>query len=213
MVAATYVRDIDASRDFYELLGFAEQSTGRAATSAWSTLRHGDCRLLLASTEPPLEIPALPLLFYFFFDDLSAVVEALRAADVDLEHTGHPPHALGGELKLLDPDGNTVLIGQQQASLSQEQHGQEDTSAQFSLLKEAADLVAARGGRTARCRVRNHGGAVCRREAEVKLADSAGDGAWACLDHAHEILLTVPDAFIASPGEQGIADFLARRGR
>jgi predicted lactoylglutathione lyase len=36
MVAATYVRDIDTSRAFYELLGFHEQSAGKAATSAWS---------------------------------------------------------------------------------------------------------------------------------------------------------------------------------
>jgi hypothetical protein len=31
MVAATYVRDIDTSRAFYELLGFHEQSAGKAA--------------------------------------------------------------------------------------------------------------------------------------------------------------------------------------
>jgi catechol 2,3-dioxygenase-like lactoylglutathione lyase family enzyme len=30
MVAVTYVRDIDTSRAFYELLGFREQSAGRA---------------------------------------------------------------------------------------------------------------------------------------------------------------------------------------
>jgi predicted lactoylglutathione lyase len=34
MVAATYVRDVEASRAFYELLGFREQSADRAATSA-----------------------------------------------------------------------------------------------------------------------------------------------------------------------------------
>jgi catechol 2,3-dioxygenase-like lactoylglutathione lyase family enzyme len=38
MVAATYVRDIDTSRAFYELLGFHERSAGKAAASAWSAL-------------------------------------------------------------------------------------------------------------------------------------------------------------------------------
>jgi hypothetical protein len=44
----------------------------------------------------------------------------------------------------------------------------------------------------------------------VKLADSGGDVAWACLAHAEEILITVPAAFIASRGEPGIVAFLSR---
>jgi hypothetical protein len=45
----------------------------------------------------------------------------------------------------------------------------------------------------------------------VKLADAAGDTAWACLAHADEILVTVPGSFIASRDERGIAWFLSRR--
>jgi hypothetical protein len=45
----------------------------------------------------------------------------------------------------------------------------------------------------------------------VKLADAAGDTAWACLAHADEILVTVPGAFVASQNERGIAWFLSRR--
>ena len=69
MVATTYVRDIETSRAFYELLGFREQSAGKAATSAWSALRHDGLSVLLASTEPALDIPRLPLLFYFYYND------------------------------------------------------------------------------------------------------------------------------------------------
>src|ERR1022692_1981345 len=60
MVGATYVRDIDTSRAFYELLGFHQQSAGKAATSAWSALHHNGPSVLLASTQPPLGIPRLP---------------------------------------------------------------------------------------------------------------------------------------------------------
>jgi hypothetical protein len=67
MVAATYVRDIGTSRAFYELLGFREQSAGSAATSAWSSLHHDELSVLLTSTTPPLDIPQLPLLLYFFY--------------------------------------------------------------------------------------------------------------------------------------------------
>ena len=81
MVAVTYVRDIDSSRAFYELLGFREHSAGRAATSAWSYLRQDGLSVLLASTRPPLEIPPLPLSFYFFCDDLDAIVAGLGYGD------------------------------------------------------------------------------------------------------------------------------------
>jgi catechol 2,3-dioxygenase-like lactoylglutathione lyase family enzyme len=211
MVAATYVRDIDTSRAFYELLGFREHYAGRAATSAWSSLRNDRHRVLLASTRPPLDMPPLPLLFYFFFDDLETVVGVLDAAGVQTLRVGHPMHARGGEVKVLDPDGNTVLLGQPERSAAQPPPADDDSSAQFSLLKEAVALVQARGGTTATCQVRDHRRTECPRKAEVKLADSRGDTVWACLGHADEILVTVPGAFLASQESPGIAEFLRSR--
>jgi catechol 2,3-dioxygenase-like lactoylglutathione lyase family enzyme len=211
MVAVTYVRDIDTSRAFYELLGFHEHSSGRADTSAWLALHRDGHYVLLASTRPPLDIPRLPLLFYFFFDDVDAVAGVLGAARVEVAHMGHPPHALGGEVKVLDPDGNTVLLGQRERSASQPPAADDDASPRFSLLKEAAALVEARSGTTVMCQVSDASAAPCGRRAEVKLADAAGDTVWACLAHADEILVTVPGSFIASQDEPGIAWFLSRR--
>jgi catechol 2,3-dioxygenase-like lactoylglutathione lyase family enzyme len=210
MVAATYVRNIDTSRAFYELLGFHEQSAGRADTSAWSALHQDGHHVLLASTRPPLDIPRLPLLFYFFFEDLGAIVDALKAAGLDVAHVGYPPHALGGEVKVTDPDGNTVLLGQPARSASQPT-AEAETSPRFSLLKEAAAMVRASGGTTAVCQVGDLGGMPCQRQADVKLADSGGHAAWACAAHADEILMMVPGAFIAGQDDQGIAGFLSRR--
>jgi predicted enzyme related to lactoylglutathione lyase len=214
MIAVTYVRDIDSARAFYELLGFREQSAGRAETSAWSALHQGDLSVLLAYTRPPLEIAPLPLMFYFFCHDLDAIVAGLGTAGVEVTRTGHPPHATGGEVKVLDPDGNTILIGQQERSASPEgTEGTEEAEAtvRFSLLKEAAAAVSAQGGATVGCQVPASGGTPCPDKAEVKLADSGGDVAWACLAHAEEILITVPAAFIASRGEPGLANFLSHR--
>jgi len=211
MVAVAYVRDIDTSRAFYELLGFREQRSGKADTSAWLALYQGAQTVLLTSTRPPLAVPRLPLLFYFYFDDLDAVAGRLEAAGVAVSHMGHPPHALGGEVKLTDPDGNTVLLGQRERSPSQPPAADDEASPHFSLLKEAAALVEARGGTTATCQVNDTHAAPCEKKAEVKLADSAGDTAWACLAHADEILVTVPGAFIASQDGQGLAAFLSGR--
>jgi hypothetical protein len=113
-------------------------------------------------------------------------------------------------VKVLDPDGNTVLLGQQERSESQPP-ADDETSPRFSLLKEAAALVEAGGGTTATCQVGHPRGTPCLNKADVKLADSGADSVWACLAHADEILVSVPGAFIASQGDQGIAGFLSRR--
>jgi catechol 2,3-dioxygenase-like lactoylglutathione lyase family enzyme len=212
MVAVTYVKDIDVSQAFYGLLGFQEHSRGQAATSAWSSLRHGDHQLLLASTKPQLTIPSLPLLFYFFFEDVAEVVSNLKAADVAVDHMGFPAHAPGGELRLADPDGNTVLIGQRERSVSLPPLREEETKSRFSLLREAAAVVAASGGPRGRCQVSDPRGRPCVKATEVKLADPGGNTVWACLDHADEILVTVRGAFIAMADETGLPDFLAHRG-
>src|ERR1700746_561391 len=114
VIGAAYVQDIEASRAFYGLLGFREHSSGKAEISAWSVMQHEGVSVLLASAGPALDIPALPLLFYFFCDDIETVAGVLEEAGVPVVRTGHPPHALGGEVKVLDPDGNTVLLGQRE---------------------------------------------------------------------------------------------------
>ena len=208
MVAAAYVKDIDASRAFYGLLGFREHSSGKAEISAWSVMQHEGVSVLLASAGPALDIPALPLLFYFFCEDIEAVIGVLEDTGVPVVRTGHPPHALGGEVKVLDPDGNTVLLGQRERSASQVP-AEDEGLIRFSILREAAALVSARGGAPRACQVTGRDGGRCPGQAEVKLADSLGDSVWACLPHAEEILVTVPAAFIASHDDRGIAVFLA----
>lgn len=205
MVASAYVRDIAASRVFYELLGFTESSAGKAPTSAWSYLHQDGHFVLLAWTEPRLEIAPVPLLFYFYYTELQAVTCGLEAAGVGFTHVGYPPHALGGEVRLLDPDGNTILLGQREAAASQPTPAGE--SPHFSLLKEAAALVAAQGGAAVTCQITGPGDAACGARAEVRLADSAGNRAWACLAHADQLLFTVPGVFIASDDE-GLARYL-----
>jgi hypothetical protein len=164
---------------------------------------------LLASTQPPLPVPQVPLLFYFLFEDLGALLSTLDDAGLKPVRLGHPPHAPGGEAKITDPDGNTILLGQEQRSPGQPPGPDESEQDWFSILKEAAALVQARGGTTAQCEISRAGG-TCSQQAEIKLADSAGHAAWVCLTHADELLMIVPGAFIASQDE-GLAAYLSRR--
>jgi predicted enzyme related to lactoylglutathione lyase len=211
VIATTYVRDIDRSRAFYELLGFTEQSNGKSEAGAWSLVAQDEQMILLAATRTPLGIPPLPLLYYIYVEDLAALIGMLAEAGVRAVITAHPPHALGGEARILDPDGNTLLVAQRERSESQPPPAEgEDPSSMFSVLKEAAAQVEAHGGTTAPCAVSDLAGQPCGKKAEVKLADSGGGSAWVCLPHADEILVTVPGAFIADTGVPGIAGFLSR---
>src|SRR5262249_32286284 len=144
MISVAFVRDMETSRAFYELLGFQRGQAGEAETAGWITLFHDAHLILLATTRPPLEIPRLPLLFYFFYDDLSAELQRLEAAGVAVTRLGHAPHALGGEARIADPDGNTILLGQRERTAAQSAGGDTEIS-RFSLLREAAAAVAARG--------------------------------------------------------------------
>jgi catechol 2,3-dioxygenase-like lactoylglutathione lyase family enzyme len=213
MVAATYVRDLDRSRAFYSALGFTETSAGRNELSAWSSLHHGDHSVLLVTSTPAVDIPELPLLFYFFIDDLAAAMRSLQSAGTDVAHVGYPPHARAGEAKTLDPDGNTILLGQREHAADQPHMAETAPSERFSLLKEAAALARARTVPQMSCQINDVERNPCTRPAEVKLADSWGSTAWACIPHAEEALVMAPASFIANEDEKGLDLFLASRGK
>jgi hypothetical protein len=210
-VATTWVRDLDVSRTFYAALGFTEQSSGTNPTSAWSSLRQGDHLILLATSRPPLDVPRFPLLFYFWVDDLDCAARALATVGHPVKHVGYPPHALGGEARTTDPDGNTVLIGQAIHAGGAAAVPKDDPALRFSLLREAAALAAHREGAQMTCQLPESDGRLCDRPAEVKLADSWGETAWACLPHAEAALISAPAAFIASQDEQGLASLRRTR--
>jgi catechol 2,3-dioxygenase-like lactoylglutathione lyase family enzyme len=213
MVSAAYVRDLPASRVFYQAVGFEELSAGSNDLSAWSSMRYGRHSIVLVTSDPAPDIPTLPLLFYFFVDDLDATTGALRDAGYPVTHVGYPPHAPGGELKTVDPDGNTILFGQPERSDTARPPG-DDPAQRFSLLREAAALARQRAAPPATCQVGDGQGGPCERPAEVKLADGWGDSVWACLPHAEDTLIAARSVFIASQDEDdGLARFLAGRGR
>ncbi|MFC4021515.1 GAF domain-containing protein [Micromonospora sp. GCM10011542] len=92
-------------------------------------------------------------------------------------------------------------------------------------LRDVADLRAARSDQLAArlraamaaVRDREHpdrcqlgGRQSCARPAELKVADSWGDSAWACPDHAEEVILQVSSVFIADESLGGLAAFQQR---
>src|SRR5215469_2400207 len=206
MVVAIRVRDLTVSRRFYQALGFLDESGDLASGTACAALRHRECGLLLTESGP---IPRgqRPLLLGLLVDDVEAIVGALRDGGFKVSSSANPL-APWVRASVPDPEGNTVLIGQavQHAAYT----SADGAVTGRSLFAETAALLTAET-LTSNCQVRDVDLRPCTQSAAVKLADSAGESVWACLDHADEILLTVRGAFIASHADPGVLSSLARR--
>ena len=208
MVVAIRVRDVAVSRRFYQALGFLDESGDLASGTACAALRHRECWLLLTETGP-MSRGQRPLLLGLLVDDVDAIVDALRDGGFDVSSSANP-RAPWVRASVPDPEGNTVLIGQAAQNLAPPDTSALDAIAGHSLFAETAALLAAET-LTSNCQVRDVDLRPCAQRAAVKLADSAGESVWACLDHADEILVTVRGAFIASHADPGVWSFLARR--
>lgn len=206
-----YVNDIDRSQAFYALLGWSVLRTGGDGAASWRYLGSGEHTILLAAVQPRLITVELPLLVYFYVDDLEAALRSLAEGGFQTERVGYPDHAPGGEARVRDPDGNVVLLGQRTAVAAADRRAATGAEARFSLIQRAAEAVSLRGGAPERCQIGQLDGTPCTAAAQVKLTDSWGDSVWGCTDHSEEVLLTVRGAFIAVEDAEGLGRFL--RGR
>ena len=131
VITYAHVVDVDASLTFYKLLGFEPKITlnepsGRAY---WSRLHSGKGELMLARASGPIDAEQQAVLFYMYSDDVASLRKHLVAGGLrdagaypgrktagdgpgSVFHVAHPPHMLAGELRITDPDGYVVLVGQ-----------------------------------------------------------------------------------------------------
>lgn len=130
LVPMVFARDVDASIAFYKLLGFevADRLVGDGRT-VWAWLSAGHADMMLSWASEPVDPAAQAILLYLYSDD----VRALRAdlltggvADAGVFPASAPPndgkwvlfdltrpfYMPDGELRVHDPDGHCLLIGQ-----------------------------------------------------------------------------------------------------
>ncbi|MEM8822976.1 MAG: VOC family protein [Pseudomonadota bacterium] len=111
------VKDLAASRAFYEELGF--ETAGGDADQGWLILRDGDTLLGLFKDH----IPANTLTFNpgwtqgaenlpDGFEDVRAIQARLKKAGLKLDVECDPDGSGPAHIALLDPDGNAILIDQ-----------------------------------------------------------------------------------------------------
>ena len=110
------VKDLQASREFYEKLGF--ETTGGDESESWLILKNGTCLIGLfqgmferniLTFNPGLGHAAEQL------EEFTAVREIqakLKEQGLEIEEETDADGEGAGHIRLLDPDGNPVLIDQ-----------------------------------------------------------------------------------------------------
>ena len=110
------VKDLDASRAFYEALGF--EVAGGDASNNWLILRNGTTTLGLfhgmfpgniLTFNPGWSGSAAPL---ESFDDIRDIQAHLKANGIALQSEADPDGTGPAHLTMTDPDGNAIMLDQ-----------------------------------------------------------------------------------------------------
>lgn len=113
LVPFAHVADVARSIAFYRRLGFEPGHTlefeGRLG---WAFLCCGDAELMVARADEPIDPKQQAVLFYLYARDVAALRARLLAEGVPVGEITHPDHMPLGEIRLEDPDGYCLLVGQ-----------------------------------------------------------------------------------------------------
>ena len=105
-----HVADVQASIAFYERLGLRVHNTHEdGGRLVWAFMLDDSERagIMLAVTDQPADRTLQGVLFYCWCSDLRALRDELGTGEIT-----HPFYMPAGELRLEDPDGYVVLVGQ-----------------------------------------------------------------------------------------------------
>lgn len=114
LVAMAHVADVQRSADFYSQMGFRIVSTFKndAGVLCWVDLRSGNAALMLTKADAPVIAGQQAVLFYLYAENLIALREQLLASGVAASEITYPFYMEKGEIRVEDPDGYVLLIGQ-----------------------------------------------------------------------------------------------------
>jgi catechol 2,3-dioxygenase-like lactoylglutathione lyase family enzyme len=113
------VADVDASVRFYATFGFSvANSMGHDDHLHWAWLRSGPggaagtANLMIGTPDPTVNRAGHGVQFYLYTHDLSALRERLLREGIAAEEILYPEHLPNGEMRVADPDGYVVMVGQ-----------------------------------------------------------------------------------------------------
>lgn len=108
-----HVLDLDRSIAFYGRLGFTVVGDWEhEGERVWAQLQSQEARLMISLASEPIDEDAQAVLFYCYTDDVSRLRNHLLDEGLSVPDITHPDYMPHGELRLVDPDGYILLIGQ-----------------------------------------------------------------------------------------------------
>lgn len=109
-----HVADVGRSIEFYALLGFklVFVAKGEDGKPYWAHAKSGTGSLLLGLADAPISRTEQGIMFYLYCEDVAGLRRRLVDAGLKPSEIRHPPYMQEGEIRVEDPDGYTLLIGQ-----------------------------------------------------------------------------------------------------
>ncbi len=114
LIPLAHASDVQRSVDFYRKLGMEVCGSLRNPSGGlqWVHLSCEQAHVMFARASEPVLAGQQAVLFYLYSPDLIALREHLLAAGVKASAITYPDYMPKGEIRLEDPDGYCLLIGQ-----------------------------------------------------------------------------------------------------
>jgi hypothetical protein len=114
LIPMAHVADPQRAVDFYKLLGMEVRGSLRDAAGnlQWVHLSCEQADLMLTRASEPVIASQQAVLFYLYSPDLIALRAHLLANGVKVSAITYPEYMPKGEIRVDDPDGYVLLIGQ-----------------------------------------------------------------------------------------------------
>jgi len=114
LIPMVHVQDVQRSLDFYRLLGMEVRESLRNSSGVlqWIDLVRERAQLMLTRASAPVVAGQQAVLFYLYSPDLPALREHLLAKGSNVSSITYPEYMPKGEVRVEDPDGYVLLIGQ-----------------------------------------------------------------------------------------------------
>ena len=114
LIPMAHVQHVQRSADFYRLLGMEVRDSLRNSLGVlqWIDLVCEGAQLMLTRASAPVVADQQAVLFYLYSPNLPALREHLLANGVNVSSIAHPQYMPKGGVRVEDPDGYVLLIGQ-----------------------------------------------------------------------------------------------------
>jgi hypothetical protein len=114
LIPMAHAADVQRAVDFYKLLGMEVRGSLRNPSGElqWVHLTCDQADLMFARAAEPVIASQQAVLFYLYSPDLIALREHLAANGMKVSPIKYPEYMPKGEIRVDDPDGYCLLIGQ-----------------------------------------------------------------------------------------------------